>query len=508
MDRIENTKKNLSWGIANRILLILLPFLARTVIIYLLGLEYAGLDGLFTSILTVLNLTELGLGSAIAYSMYKPVAENKVDEVCSLLNFYRKCFRVLAIVILIVGLLLVPVIPYMTKGEVPNGINLQILYLFFLGNTVCTYLFFAYRSVILKVNLRMDVQSKITSLTSVLRYILQILVLVITHNYYYYAVVLICGTVLNNLLTAYYSKKLFPQYICYGHVSKDKLNAIWLNVKGLFAQRIGSVVLISVDSIVISAFLGLRTLSIYQNYMLIINAVASLIGVYQDTLIPAIGNSVVTEGREKNYKDFTVFNFILFWIVTVCSSALVGLYQPFISVWVGADKLLSNSYIPLLGMYFFFHHFGDISYIYKSATGIWWEGRKVPIVAAIVNLVLNIVLVQMIGLPGVFISTIVSLIFVYSLWGWTYIFQFYFRLQGSYKTFIITQGWHTICAIICIGLTYFLCLNIHGNYIVQLFVNAFICLSVSCGVILLFHFRRYEYKVTKDFIKSIIIKRG
>ena len=186
LEKTKNARRNILFGILNKVITMFLPFVVRSVIIYALSAEYLGLNSLFSSILQVLNLTELGFSSAIVYSMYKPIAENDDETICALLNFYRKIYFIIGCVVLSLGLLLLPFLDKLINGDVPDNINIYILYLCYLVNTVLSYMMFAYRSSLLNAHQRTDIISNINTITLGSMYFLQIIVLIATKNYYTY----------------------------------------------------------------------------------------------------------------------------------------------------------------------------------------------------------------------------------------------------------------------------------------------------------------------------------
>ena len=183
MNRTKQSIINSFWSIASKIMAILLPFVARTVMLNVLGIKYLGLGSLFNSIISVLNLAELGVGSAIVYSMYKPIANDDKKTICALMNEYKKIYQIIGLIILTVGLVLTPFLPNLINGEIPNGINLYILYFIYLFNTVFSYWFFAYKSSILNACQRNDIISKVAIFSNVSMYTIQILLLFMTKNY-------------------------------------------------------------------------------------------------------------------------------------------------------------------------------------------------------------------------------------------------------------------------------------------------------------------------------------
>ena len=256
LDRTKNAIRNFFWGIINRVITLLLPFIARTIIINSLGAEYLGLNNLFTSILNVLSLAELGVGTALVYAMYKPIAEENQDEICSLLKLYRSCYRVIGAIILAIGILIIPFLPKLIHGTYPNDINLYILYVIYLSNTVLSYFLFAYKQSLLQAHQRTDVSSNVGSIVNIALNVIQIVVLIRLNNYYLYVILKPIFTVINNITIAIVTKRMYPNYSCRGNINREVAKTIAHKVKALVGHKIGTTVITSADNLVISAFWG------------------------------------------------------------------------------------------------------------------------------------------------------------------------------------------------------------------------------------------------------------
>lgn len=215
LDRTKNAIRNFFWGIINRVITLLLPFIARTIIINSLGAEYLGLNNLFTSILNVLSLAELGVGTALVYAMYKPIAEENKEQICALLKLYRTCYRFIGGVILLAGLTLVPFLPKLVHGSLPSGINLYVLYSIFLSNTVLSYFLFAYKQSLLQAHQRTDICSNVGSIINISMNIIQIVVLLRFRNYYLYILLKPVFTVITNIVIAHVTTRMYPEYVCW-----------------------------------------------------------------------------------------------------------------------------------------------------------------------------------------------------------------------------------------------------------------------------------------------------
>ncbi len=504
MGRKETVSKNIIWGFADWIIQTIIPFITRTIMIYTIGIQYVGLGSLFTSLLQVLSFAELGIGSALVYGMYRPIAENDDEKVCALLNFYKKCYRVIGSVILFLGLCMVPFLDHLVAGEVPNGISLKLLFAVYLFNTVIGYFLFAYRSSLFIACQRVDVTKRISMLTGLLKGLLQILFLLCFRNYYWYVYAIPIATILNNILVALLFRRHYPLYICRGNITGIEVQEIRKRVGGLVFQKIGNIVLTSVDTIVISAYLGLKILGIYNGYYYIITALFGVMGTISSAMIPSVGNSVIQDSKEKNYRDLQKFHFLYMWIVTWFCACLLNLYQPFISIWQGKENMLSGTMVVLLVIYFFIHKMGDISFIYKEAMGLWWQGKFVPLISSMVNLTLNIILVRLIGLPGIVISTIVSIALINDTYGTAILFHYYFDSWRRWIYFLRDLVIYFLKAVVVAGCTWGVCRLVSGNGIWVLAGRAAICCIVPNLVIFAINIKNENLKEAIKFLKGVV----
>ena len=506
--RTTNTIRGIFLGLANTIASIGLPFITRTVIIYILGVEYVGLGSLFTSVLQVLSFTELGLGSALVYSMYEPIAKHDDARVRALLNFYKKSYRVIGCIIMIAGLAIFPFLDKLVDGDLPASINLHILFLIYLSNTVIGYFMFAEKTSLLLACQRDDLNSRVSLIIRVIQNVLQVIIILISKDYYLFSICIPVCTVLSNLLSAFISTKEYPQYYCEGKIDRQELKKIEKNVGGMVFQKIGNIVLTSVDTIVISAFLGLRILGIFNNYYYIITALNMFLGMICRVLIPAIGNSIACESQEKNYNDFQKFLLIYQWIVIWMSVCLLCLFQPFIKLWVGQELMLPNKIVILFVAYFFILKWLDIVHVYREASGIWWQGKMFPLISAAVNLTLDIILVKLIGLAGILLSTILCLLFIHDTIGVYILKKYYFYETMSMKKFYLRQAYIVLCFLLVGFTTYFACGLFKLDGIIQLVIRSLICVILP-NILLMLLFHKFG---TFDEIKRIafngLLRRG
>lgn len=465
----------------------------RTAMIYLMGVQYLGLSSLFVSILQVLNLAELGIGTAMVYSMYKPIARDDNAMICALMKLYKTYYSIIGLVIAIIGGILTPFVPKLISGDVPSDVNIYILYLLNLGATVLSYWLFAYKNSILQAHQRTDIVSKVTLLTTTLQYLLQLFVLWVFKNYYLYVIVLLGTQVMTNIIIAAVANKLYPQFQPGGEVSDEEKKVINARIRDLFTSKIGSIIYDSADTIVISAFLGLTMLAVYQNYFYILNAITGLVAVVFNACTAGIGNSIVVETKEKNYKDLNKFTFIICWGAGFCSACLLCLYQPFMEIWVGRDLMLSFSAVICFVTYFFIRQLNALFNLYKDASGMWHEDRFRPLIAALTNLVLNLLLVQYIGVYGILISTVLAILCVGMPWLLHNLFTVIFE-RKYLKKYLKKLLWYSSVTLFSCGVTYCICLKICRRTIITFLVRILICIIIPNLIYIVAYRGRPEFK--------------
>lgn len=498
IERTRNASRNIFFGIILKAYQILVPFLMRTAMIYLMGVEYLGLNSLFTSVLQVLNLAELGVGSAMIYSMYKPIAEDDKETICALMHLYKIYYRVIGLAVGIMGLILLPFIPKLIRGTVPSDMNVYVLYLLNLGATVVSYWLFAYKNSILQAYQRTDITSRVSLITESIKYVLQIGTLAIFHNYYYYVIVLLLTQIMTNIITALCANKMYPDCKARGKLPKETVTGINRRIKDLFTSKLGAVIVNSADTIVISAFLGLSTLAIYQNYFYLITSVIGFVFIVFNACRAGIGNSLVVESKEKNFEDFRLFTFIIVWISGVCTSCFLCLFQPFMKLWVGEKLMVSFSVVICFCIYYFVYEINQLFNVYKDAAGIWHEDRFRPLITALTNLILNLLMVNQYGLYGVILSTVLSMLFVGMPWLIHNLFSVVFEKTYLKKYLIELIKYVTIVIGVC-TLSYLLCCRIDLSDILTLIVRLVICMLVSNGMFFV------AFSKSAEFKKSIIL---
>lgn len=476
--RTRNTARNIAAGIVNRIVSIIFPFLNRTVILWVMGAEYTGLSGLFSAILEVLSLAELGFNTAIVYCMYKPMAEGDREKVRCYLTLIRKIYAIVGAVILAAGLCVTPFLTRLIHGTYPETINLYALYLLYLLNTVVSYFLFAYKETVLLADQRQDLTSNIRTAVNVIRYIAQFAALLITRNFYVYVMLLVAGTVVSNVLIQRCALKRYPDLICRKKQRLQMPAELKRQVGALLLGRMGDKFRNSFDSIIVSTLFGLVATTVYGNYFYIYSAVYGIMLAICNAMSGSIGNSIVTESVRKNYDDMRNFQFLFAWISCMCTACMAAAYQPFMRLWAGEELLLGEGDMLLFCLYFYLINMCSIRNQYISGTGIWWKLKGSYLIEAVLNLLLNIVLGKIWGVTGILLATVFT-IFAFNYVSRTHVlFQSYF-IGMSEGRFSLDQAEYTAATLVSVLAAYWICGQLTLRGIVQVAACACISAAVS-----------------------------
>ncbi len=502
--RTKKSAANVIFGFGNRIILMIFPFIIKTITIYTLGAEYLGLNSLFSSILQVLSLSELGVGSAMVYNMYKPIAEGDKKTVGALLLLYKKVYRYIGLFILVIGVGLCPFLDKLIASSYPNDINIYVLYLIFLSNTVLSYFLFAYKKSLLEANQINSVESKLNTIVNIIMHVGQIIVLLVFKNYYLYIILMPICTIILNVTRNIVVSRLFPDIIAEGNLDRTIIEDIKKKVFALFGHKIGTTIITSADSIVISAILGLVVLAKYSNYYYVINSLIGFAAIFYSAITASVGNSIVKDSVQKNYHDFKVLVFINSWLVGWSSICLICLYQPFMTIWMGEKMLFNTATVILFVVYFYAWLIRRIGLTYKDAAGMWNEDFLKPYIGAVVNLVTNILLVKYIGVSGALLSTIIIMVFIYAPWETYVLFKYLFK--RSSREYVLKIVIYTL---VNVGVAYFtniICGFVIYNGIGGLFIKLLICILLPNVLFALLFCKTKEFQDAKSKMLGLVKK--
>ena len=503
LDKTKNTLRNAFWGFFNQIIQNLLPFFTRTLLIKLLGEQYLGLSSLFTSILQILNLAEAGFSQAIVFSMYKPIADDDDEKICALLSLYRFIYKIVGTVITVAGLCILPFLPRFINGTYPSDVNIYILYSLYLSNIVLNYFLFAYKQSLFSAFQREDKISKVASVLSIAQPIIQISLLFAYRNLIAYTVAIPLITITKNMTIAILAKKQFPQYVCKGKISKDAAKSIYKKVAGLFIEKLSATSRDSFDSIFISSFIGLASVTIYSNYFYIMNAIYGFFRIFIGGMNAGIGNAVASQPVEDNYKTFKTLSFLYSLIAGWCTICLFCLYQPFITLWLGDRFLFSFKEMTAMCAYFYVQTLINIKGSYTAACGLWWENRIRAIVEAVANIVLNYAFVRLFGIFGIIIATVLTIVFINFGYGSAILFKNYFKDKKKLFLFFLTHVFYFfVTAIIALVTFHTANLLINKDGLISFCIRVGLCIAIPLPL----YYFAYRKQFHNESIKRLLLK--
>lgn len=410
--RTYKSLRNIKVGLIVQFINLFIVFFSRTIFIKVLGVEYLGISGLFTSVLTILSLGELGIGESITYALYKPLADNNKAKIKNYMNIFKKFYRGTAVIILALGVSLLPVLKDMISNE-SNVDKLHIIFLLFVFNSSISYLF-SYKRILLVADQKSYKTTSISFVFNLLMNIFQVGVLLYSKNYILYLIIQIIFTLLQNIYISVIANKEYP-YLNDHSFNSSKLNdlenkSLKTNIKALMIQKIGGVTSQGLDNIVISNFISVTAVGLLSNYTLLVNYISKFINIFFDGIIASVGNLNVEKVNEKKIEIFNNIYFGSSWLYSLISITLFIIMSDFIGLWLGEDYILSKPIAFFIVINFYFTGMRHCVNIFKNSMGLYWYDRYKPFLSAIVNLVFSIILSRYYGIIGVLCGTSISLI--------------------------------------------------------------------------------------------------
>lgn len=507
--RIKNSLKNIYTGLLGQIVTLLITFITRTIFIKFLGTSYLGISSLFSNILTIFSLAELGVGQAIVFNLYKAIADDEKQKICALMNLYEKMYKFIGLFILVIGLSFTPFLHVLIKGGIYIE-NIKLIYILFVVNSASSY-FYIYRSSFIIANQKNYIITKINYIFLIITNILQIVFLIISKNYIIYLLIQIILTIVQNI---YISKKCIKIYPFLKNnknysLGKEEKSNIFKNIRALMVYKIGTISLNSTDNLIISYFVGITTVGLYSNYNLIVVSISGFLNIIFNSLTASIGNLVSKESVKKKKEMFNIINFSTFWIYGVSSICLFILMTPFVDFWIGNEFVLNNYTVLIISLNFYIGGMLFTPYTYRQTLGLFTYGKWRPVISAILNIFLSILLGGNFGLPGVLIATVITRILT-NVWFDPYI-VYSKGFNSSAKNYFKKYCEYVLVVILCGAISNYLCTFILGNGLIQLISKCIICLSISNGIIVLFYYRteefNYLYYIAKGLSNRIFLNK-
>ncbi|MBR3760595.1 MAG: hypothetical protein IKK47_06375 [Ruminococcus sp.] len=408
--RTSNVIKNSGANMVYKLAHILLQFAIRTAFINILGKEYTGVSTLFTDILNVLSLMELGMGTAMTYALYKPLSTGDTEKISALMTFYKKAYRTIGILVFTVGMLITPFLGFLVN-DVPNiKEDITIIFIIYVLTSASSY-FLVYKTVILRASQQSRVISLISSLVFIAEGVVEIILLIIFREFYAYLITHFVFTVLRNIILSVITDKKMKKYFVNreSKLTKEETKALFKDVFALAIYKISGVMIYSTDSIVISSFIGTAEVAIIGNFNLVINSLRTAIEQVIESTKASVGNLAATATKEKQKSIFLQMNFICFWIACFCCTCIFVLINTFIGdIWFNESYKTSIDIIIVLTANLFIAIMVYPVEAFRTANGLFIQGKYRPAIMAVMNIVLDIIFVQFWGIFGVLLATFVS----------------------------------------------------------------------------------------------------
>lgn len=480
----------------------LFSFIVRTIFIKTLGQELLGLDGLFTNILSLLSLAELGFSTAISFSLYEPLAKKNHKKISQIIVYFKKIYRKIAILIMGMGLLLIPFLPFIVKDYTIDN-TIYIIYLLYLVNTASSYLL-SYSCVLMEADQKNYKLTPIRLGFDFLTYALQLIVLLLYKNFILYLVIQLIIRFIQRVITNNYIQKHYPDINFKENldIEEQDKKEIKTNIKGIIFHRIGDYAVNSTDNILISSIVSIAVTGIYSNYLAITSIFKNLISTIISATTSSFGNLNVTENEETKRNVFNLLNFLSYF---VSGTIVIGIYfciNPFITLWVGESYVLNNiiTIVICINLYLACILFPIVAV--KNSTGLYYVDRYIPIVQAIINLVVSILLGMKIGLLGILLGTTISSVLTVNVTKPYIIYKHVFHYSSKEYYFKTLKNIAII--VLTIVLVQFLLKFISiGNLWLTFIINGIVSILLYSIIFLLFHFYTKEFQ----YFKNIIIRK-
>ena len=512
--KVQKSLFNVVTGIFGQGLSYVLSFVIRTVFIYTLGELYLGLNGLFTNVLSVLNLAELGLGTAIVIELYKTVASNDQEKSKQFLQLYKRAYYVIGTFILVVGLILTPFLHFLIKDHESLAlINYRLVFILYLINTVFSYFFYADRQSILCADQSEYKARIITYIFKFAEMILQIITLFLFKNIYAYLIIPIALTCTSTIIKGFLIGKWYPfiKEKPQGKLSKEEKKETWKNVNSVALYKLSGVVVNSTDNILLSSFISIILTGLYSNYLIIVAAIKTMLEKCFSAFTASLGHLNVEEGEntERKYFIFKTINFMNFWFYGFCGVCMLVLFRPFVTFWIGESYVFDSWTEMAIVANFLVFGLQETMGTHRAAYGLFQKGKYRPLFTVVLNLLLSILCIQLMpdkyGVVAVLLGTILSNLLV--AWWFDALIVHKYAFKKSPKKYYITY-WLRMAyiAAFCVALKW-ACSLFSISPFIDFCVYGVICAVVYNGAFLLIFRKSKELEYLKQAAMRLLKRR-
>ena len=503
--RVANSIRNVfaAWG--GQAISAVASFVVRMVFVDCLAAEYVGLETLFASVLTILSLADLGIGSAIVFSLYDPLAKGDKELTKSLMRLFKRCYIAIGSIIIIVGLLVAPHISVIVGPDAPDIPYLELYFFCFVLNTGVSY-FFSYKGSLIMADQKNYIVYIIQYAFQILMSIAQIAVLLITGNYLLFLACMIASTVLQNIVIVYKANKMYP-YLKEKDVqpvNKEVLTAIKKNVLGLIMHKVAGVASTPVSNLVITGFVGLAATSLYGNYLLIVNALSRIVEKVFDSIIASVGNLGVTESEDRQHEVFRATFFVNAFVYALACGGALCAFNPFITIWLGPEWCFPPYIVICVVLLFYAKGMRCAGMAFTSAYGLYWYTKWKAVLEAISLPVLSIILVKPFGIAGVMLAGVISSVFISTIYEAWAVYAHGFH--GKLRTFVWSYLQYTAVTFASVGVAFVLCEMLPLGGVLAFFVKGFIGVAIPFAAYAALYHKSAEWKEIAGIIHRVMEK--
>lgn len=505
LDRTDKSIRNIKYALVGQVLNILVNFFSRTIFLRILGTVFLGANGVFTNILSILSLAELGIGPALIFALYEPLVKKDNEQIKQIMRLYKISYISIGMIIIAAGLIFCPFLGYFITEDLPNT-NLVLAFMVFVLTSAASY-FYSYKSSLLIADEKRYIVIKYQQGFYILINVLQIVALYLTRDYIMFLLIKLVLVFLEHYLVSCRANREYP-YLkepVTGRLEGEAKNGIVKNIKAMVIHKVGTVLVLSTDNLIISRMLGVVVVGVYSNYTLITNTLTSFIEQVFSSIIASVGNFRVTASNERSMEVFNTVYFLGFWIYGFSCISLLCLFNPFISLFFGKELIFNFPVVLTIVFNFYFTGMRSPVNSYKQAYGLYWQNRFVPICEIAINLVTSIVLCKYLGIAGVFLGTIISTLCT-CFWVEPYV-VFKHGFNSSMAGYMVTYLKYTAVTVVTGAGCYWLCSMLPFGFL-GFVAKGFICLIVPNTVFAIIFKGSKEYKTLKGILVNKVIKRN
>ena len=486
--RTENTARNTAIGLISQLVQIVSSFLCRMVFVRMLAEAYLGVNGLFGNVIAILAISELGIGGAITYELYQALAHNREEEIKSLMDFYKKAYTVIGLVIAAAGIAILPMINQWVPSSPSIHEDMRVLYLFYLANTVISY-FFSYRISIIQAAQQNYILTLIHTVVTIAQNFLQIIILLTTKNFLLYLTIQVSATFFYYFLSSRMAVKMFPILNDRNiqPLKDEQKKRMFTNTKDLFITSLSQKLVNQTDNIIITALGGLVSTGLNSNYSLLIMTLISVTAKINDAIQGSIGNVNAVEDDEKKLQLFDEIHFFFFWFYAWCTICFILLVQDAIALFFGSNYVMPFAVAVITGVNFYTTEQGAVSNIFKNTMGLFRYGKYVSLVTGIINVVLSVLLGKQYGVAGILAASFISLALT-TRWYFPYVtFKYGMHAKPSHFFRRDLRYWAELVLVFLI--TWFLCTRLELMPVLNLLYRGILCLIVPNLLLYLIHLK-------------------